>query len=159
MLQWRKTLVDRAGYLSPLHVRAPNIVRCAGERAGHRLDPVAMNDDQIRLVFGEKLRKTDDGRGKNCILTVPGLLVRELEHLGALHPVHLDLGEAVHLQHVHAGNEEADPMTRIPRSLGERADLAEIRSSSGYEQKLARHCGFGPLFILSRRIHHRIVTK
>ena len=95
-------------------------------------------------MFGEKLGKADDGRGKNRILTVPWPLVRELEHFGALHPVHLDLREAVHLQHVHAGNEEADPVARVPRGLGERADLAEIRSRSGDEQNFPRHPGIKP---------------
>ena len=143
-----ENLVDRAGYLSSLHVRAPDVIRRAGQCTGHRLDPVAMNDDQVRLVFGEKLWKADDGRGKNRILTVPWPLVRELEHFGALHPVHLDLREAVHLQHVHAGNEEADPVARVPRGLGERADLAEIRPRPRYEQDFPRHPGFKSLHFL-----------
>ena len=85
-----------------------------------------MHHDQIGAVLGHEIGKADDRFREDHILRIAGALVQKLMHLHAGHPVDLQLGHPVALQHMHAGHEERDDKPRIPRSDGEGFELAEI---------------------------------
>ena len=56
--------------------------------------------------------------------------------------VHLVLGEAVAVQHMHAGHKETDAKASIPRGDCKRFQLAKISAGSGEEEKGLGH-GYG----------------
>ena len=63
-------LVDRARHLAALDMGRADVVGGADQRAGQRLDPVAMHDDQIGPVLGDEIGKADDGLGQDQVLRI-----------------------------------------------------------------------------------------
>ena len=128
-----ENLVDRTGDLAAFDMGAADVVRRADQRAGQRLDPVAVDHDQIRFVLANEIGKTQYGFRQHKILRIIGALVYIVEDFNALNAVDLDLGQTVALHHMHAGNEEADAKTRIPRGNRQRFELAEVSTRSRHE--------------------------
>jgi hypothetical protein len=132
-------LVDGSRHLAAFDVGGTDVVRCGDQSAGQRLDPVAMYDDQIGTMFGDEIGKSHDGFGQNHILRIAGPLIQEFMHRDARHPVHLDLGQAVSVQQVHARHKERHGEPGVAGGHGQRFKFAEIGAGAGNEKNGSGH--------------------
>jgi len=134
-------LVDGAADLAALDMGAADVIGGTDQRGGQRLDPVAVDDHQIGAMFLHEIGKPDHRFGQNHVLWIAGALVEEFMHGDARHPVDLELGQPVALQHMHAGDEKRHGKTGITRGHGQRFQLAEIGAGACHEKDVAGHGG------------------
>jgi len=90
-------LVDGAGHLAALDMGGTDVVGGRNKRARQRLDPVAVQDDQVGPGVADIGREAGDGACQDQVLRIALVLVLELLDRDAGRPAHLVPGQAVAL--------------------------------------------------------------
>ena len=101
-----QNFVDGSGDFTTFNMGAFDVVCGANQSAGQCLNTVAVDQDQIWLIFHYKVRKPQNGFRQNHILRVAGPLVDKFMHCGARQAVDLNFGQPVALHHMHAGDKK-----------------------------------------------------
>src|SRR2546430_1206139 len=134
-------LIHRPGDLSTLDVRYERVVQRPDDRAGKRLDPVTVHDDQVLGKLTQEMPESlDRVRQHEIHLSVDRPVLID-EGIDVVEPALVDLGDgrAVAGQHVHPRRE--DPVLKLLASSdlpNQRLQLAEIRPRAGDEQDAPR---------------------
>ena len=135
-------LVHRARELATLDVGDEDVVERPDDRAGQRLDPVAVDHDEVGRELADVVREALD-RGRQRDVHVAGaepVMVDERVDVGETGLLDLEDGRAVPGEHVHPGGE--DPVLELVgfrHLLDQRLELPEVRPCAGQKEDLTLH--------------------